>query len=513
VIASGIREAAALPRIVGALEMRGTPAGEWARVQYDSRAVEAGDLFVAIPGEKADGHAFVPEAARRGAIAAVVERFTPEAAWPEVRVKSARRALAILAAEETDHPSHDLLVVGVTGTNGKTTTTHLIRAALRERGERAGLIGTVGYELDEARVEAPHTTPEAPELERLFRRWRDQGATAVVMEVSSHALAQDRTYGIAFDVGVFTNLTQDHLDFHGTMEAYRDAKMRLFRAETRGDRTKTMTGAFNMDDEAGRWIRGQADGPTIGYGGEGAPRPGGVDAPRGDQGGATEIVAEDARLGPAGTRLRIRYPRGSVSVALKLRGRFNVSNALAAFAAAYAAGTPPEAIARGLESVAAVPGRLEPVDRGQTFQVLVDYAHTPDALERALEAVRAFGPHRILCVFGCGGDRDRGKRPLMGAVAARLADLVFITSDNPRSEDPAAIVRAIEAGAVGTASVRTILDRAEAIRAAVLAAVPGDAVLIAGKGHETYQILPTGTIPFDDRRVARDALEARGFSG
>ena len=325
------------------------------------------------------------------------------------------------------------------------------------------------------------------------------------MEVSSHALAQDRTYGIAFDVGVFTNLTQDHLDFHGTMEAYRDAKARLFRAETRGDRTKTMAGVLNMEDEAGRWIRERADGPTIGYGGEGAVGPGDV--------GAAEVVAEEARLGPAGTRLRIRYPRGSVSVALKLRGRFNVANALAAFAAAYAAGTPPEAIARGLESVASVPGRLEPVDAGQPFQVLVDYAHTPDALERALEAVRAFGPHRILCVFGCGGDRDRGKRPLMGAAAARLADRVVVTSDNPRSEDPEAIVREIEGGAHGTASVATILDRAEAIRAAVDEAQAGDALIIAGKGHETYQILSTGTIPFDDRTAAREALRARGFSG
>jgi len=507
VIASGIREAAALPRILGALETKGTPGGEWTRVQYDSRAVEAGDLFVAIPGEKADGHAFVPEAIRRGARTAVVERFTADATWPEVRVKSARRALAILANEETDHPSHDLLVVGVTGTNGKTTTTHLIRAALRERGERAGLIGTVGYELDGVRENAPHTTPEAPELARLFRRWRDRGASAVVMEVSSHALAQDRTYGIAFDVGVFTNLTQDHLDFHGTMDAYRAAKARLFRAEARGDRTKTMTGVLNLEDEAGRWIRERADGPTIGFasGGEGASRPEGA--------GAAEVVAEEARLGPAGTRLRIRYPRGAVSVALKLRGRFNVMNALAAFASAYAAGTPPEAIARGLESVGSVPGRLEPVDQGQPFQVLVDYAHTPDALERALEAVRAFGPHRILCVFGCGGDRDRGKRPLMGAAAARLADRVIITSDNPRSEDPAAIVREIEAGAHGTASVSTILDRAEAIREAVKEAEEGDALLIAGKGHETYQILPTGTIPFDDREEAREALRARGFGG
>jgi UDP-N-acetylmuramoyl-L-alanyl-D-glutamate--2,6-diaminopimelate ligase len=497
VIASGIREAAALPRIVGALETRGAPAGEWTRVQFDSREVGPGDLFVAVPGEKIDGHAFIPGAMRRGAIAAVVERFTPEAAWPEVRVRSARRALAILAAEETDHPSHDLLVVGVTGTNGKTTTTHLIRAALRERGERVGLIGTVGYELNGEHEPAPHTTPEAPNLARLIRRFADQGASAVSMEVSSHALAQDRTYGLAFDVGVFTNLTQDHLDFHGTMEDYRHAKARLFRAESRGDRTKTMTGVFNMEDPAGRWIRARAEAPTLGYGDH----------------EAAEITAEESRLSPSGARLQIRHPRGVVPVALRLRGRFNVMNALAAFAAAYAAGTPPEAIALGLESVEAVPGRLEPVDAGQPFQVLVDYAHTPDALERALEAVRAFGPRRLVCVFGCGGDRDRGKRPLMGAAAARLADMVIITSDNPRSEDPASIVAEIERGAVGTAEVRTVVDRSEAIAAAIEAGAAGDAILIAGKGHETYQILGQETIPFDDRVVARDALRARGFSG
>lgn len=495
-IASGFREAAALPRIVAGLETHGSLTGEWTRVQYDSREVGPGDLFVAIPGEKADGHAFVPEAARRGALAAVVERFTPDAAWPEVRVKSARRALAILAGEETDHPSHDLLVVGVTGTNGKTTTTHLVRAALTQRGDRVGLIGTVGYEVDGEREPAPHTTPEAPELARLFRRWRDAGTTAVVMEVSSHALAQERTYGLAFDVGVFTNLTQDHLDYHVTMEAYREAKSRLFRAEARGDRTKTMTGALNLDDPAGRWIRERADGPTVGY----------------SYDGPADVTASDVRLGPSGTSLTIRYKKGSVPIALKLRGRFNVMNALAAFAAAYAAGTPPESIARGLESVSAVPGRLEPVDQGQPFQVLVDYAHTPDALERALEALRAFGPKRLLCLFGCGGDRDRGKRPLMGAAAARLADVVYITSDNPRSEDPVAIVREIEAGAHGTATVTTIVDRAEAIRAAVQECAEGDALLIAGKGHETYQIIGAQTIAFDDREVARAALRARGFT-
>ncbi|HEX7078728.1 MAG TPA: UDP-N-acetylmuramoyl-L-alanyl-D-glutamate--2,6-diaminopimelate ligase [Candidatus Eisenbacteria bacterium] len=496
VITATSREAAAVPRLVGALEVRGTPVGEWTRVEYDSRRVAPGALFVALPGQRLDGHAYLGAAARQGAVLAVVERVDPEAPFPQVRVPSARRALAILAGEETGHPSREILVVGVTGTNGKTTTTHLIRAALRERGERVGLVGTVAYEF-EGETETPaHTTPEAPELARLFRRWIDQGATAIVMEVSSHALAQDRTYGTAFDVGVFTNLTQDHLDFHGTMEAYREAKARLFRADDRGDRTKTMTGVVNLDDAAGAWIRSRADGPVVGYG---------VHA-------AAEVTAEAVRLDPAGTRLRIRHPGGAVDASLRLRGAFNVSNALAAFAAAYAAGVIPEAAARGLAAVASVPGRLEPVDAGQPFQVLVDYAHTPDALARALEAVRGFAPRRVLCLFGCGGDRDRGKRPLMGAVAARLADLVYLTSDNPRSEDPAAIVREIEEGTRGAANVRSIVDRAEAIAAAVEACAAGDALLIAGKGHETYQIVGATTHPFDDREAARRALATRGFT-
>ena len=254
-----------------------------------------------------------------------------------------------------------------------------------------------------------------------------------------------------------------------------------------------MTGVTNADDTAGRWIRAHADGPTLGFG----------------LGAGAEVTATDVGLDPAGTRLRIRYPSGSVPVALRLRGAFNVSNALAAFAAAYAAGTPPETIAKGLASVSAVPGRLEPVDEGQPFQVLVDYAHTPDALARALEAVRAFGPKRLHCVFGCGGDRDRGKRPQMGAVAVRLADRVTITSDNPRSEDPAAIIREIVAGVGAAPNVVTIVDRAEAIASAVAACDAGDALLIAGKGHETYQILGDRTIDFDDREAARRALRAR----
>ncbi len=492
-IAAGIRDVAALPRMLGALDARGSLEGAWGRVQYDSRAVRQGDLFVATPGLKSDGHAFAAAAAAKGALAAVVERYVPDANVAQVRVENARRALAILAAEETDHPSREMTLVGVTGTNGKTTTTHLIRAALAARGDRTGLVGTVGYQFEGEATAAPHTTPEAPDLERLFRSWRDRGATAVVMEVSSHALAQDRTYRVAFDVGVFTNLTQDHLDFHGDMESYRAAKAKLFRAATRGDDTKTMTGVTNADDPEGRWIRAHADGPTLGFG----------------IGAAAEVTATDVGLDPAGTRLRIRYPNGSVPVALRLRGAFNVSNALAAFAAAYAAGTPPETIAKGLAAVSAVPGRLEPVDEGQPFQVLVDYAHTPDALARALEAVRAFGPKRLHCVFGCGGDRDRGKRPLMGAVAARLADRVTITSDNPRSEDPAAIIREIVAGVGAAPNVVTVVDRAEAIASAVAACEAGDALLIAGKGHETYQILGDRTIAFDDREAARRALRAR----
>ena len=494
-IAASAKDLAALPALVKASEVVGTLAGGWERVQYDSRAVEQGDVFVAVKGAHADGHGFLRAARDRGAVAAVVEAPDREIQIPQVRVPDSRRSLAILAAEETGHPSKELVMVGVTGTNGKTTTAHLIRAALTERGDRTGVIGTVGYAFEGALEPAPHTTPEAPELSRLLRRWRDRGATAVAMEVSSHALALDRTYGVAFDAGVFTNLTQDHLDFHGTLEAYRESKAKLFRAESRGDRSKKFTGAVNVDDPAGRWIRDHGDPPFVGFG----------------LGSQAEVTAEDVRFHPAGTRLRVRTAHGSFSVALRLRGAFNVMNALAAFSACLAVGSPPAAIAAGLEAVISVPGRLEPVESGQPFQVLVDYAHTPDALERSLEAVRAMKPHRVLCVFGCGGDRDRGKRPLMGKAAAQGADLVFLTSDNPRSEDPNAILAQIVAGTEGAANVRVIVDRTEAIRAAIEACQAGDALLIAGKGHETYQILGDRTIALDDRDVARRALEARGF--
>ena len=494
------REAAAVPRILNSIETRGIATGTWNRVQYDSREVGAGDLFVAIPGAKSDGHTYLGAAHAKGALLAVVERLVPGEAIPQVRVASARRALAVLAGEETEHPSRELTMIGVTGTNGKTTTTYLVRAVLERHGDRVGVIGTVGYEFGGERHDAAHTTPEAPELARLLRTWRDLGADAVAMEVSSHALSLDRTYGVAFDAGVFTNLTQDHLDFHGTLEAYRDAKARLFRPDTRGDRTKPFVGVVNGDDPAGLWMKEHGKGRFLTFG----------------RGTSAEVAATDVQLDPSDTRLRIRHPRGTETVALRLRGAFNVMNALAAFGACYVLGVPPGEIAEGLGELARVPGRLDPVDAGQPFQVFVDYAHTPDALERALEAVRALQPKRLRCVFGCGGDRDRGKRPLMGAAAARLADDVIVTSDNPRSEAPEAIVAEIMAGAgagagAGAKNVRAIVDRAEAIAAAVAACEPGDALLIAGKGHETYQILGDRTIDFDDRAIAREALRQRGF--
>jgi UDP-N-acetylmuramoyl-L-alanyl-D-glutamate--2,6-diaminopimelate ligase len=494
VIAVRARPLHALPEILGAASVEGELGGAWERVQYDSRAVGRGDVFVAVKGLKFDGHAYLNQARERGAVVAVVETLARQVSMPQIEVANTRRALAVLAAEETGHPSRELTMIGVTGTNGKTTTTHLLQAALEAAGHRAGVIGTVGYRFGAETEPAPHTTPEAPELQRTLRSWKDRGATAVAMEVSSHALAFERTYGTAFDSGVFTNLTQDHLDFHETLESYREAKARLFRAEARGDRTKRMTGAINLDDEAGRWIREHADPPILGFGLD----PG------------AEVTADDVRMDSAGTRLRIRTRHASYPAALRLRGQFNVQNALAAFAGALGAGVPPEAIVAGLETVRSVPGRLEPVDSGQPYQVLVDYAHTPDALARALEAVRAMRPRRLLCVFGCGGDRDRGKRPLMGAAAVRGADLVFLTSDNPRGEDPAAILAQIQEGTIGAMNVRTIVDRAEAIEAAVEASGPGDILLIAGKGHETYQILGDRTIPFDDREVARRAIERRG---
>jgi len=443
-------------------------------VVHDSAAVTPGSLFCCVPGARADGHRFAVTAVEAGAVALVVEHRLPLAV-PQVVVASVRAAMAHLAAAFHHHPSTTLAVVGVTGTNGKTTTAHLLGAVLEAHGWPTAVMGT---------LTGTRTTPEAPELQAGLARCRDDGGRAVVLEVSSHALALHRVDAVRFAAAVFTNLSQDHLDFHGTMEAYFQAKASLFVPD------RAAVAAVNADDPWGRRLLAGARLPAFPFSLADA-----VDLATGSGGG------------PAST---FRW-RGQ-PVGLRLPGRFNVMNALAAAAAAEALGVAPAAVAEGLSSVAAVPGRFEVVVPGPPFSVVVDYAHTPVALEQALDAARglaAAGPGRVLVVFGCGGHRDRAKRPLMGEAATRLADRAYLTSDNPRDEDPLAIIAEVRAGATAGASLVVEPDRAAAIGLALGQAQPGDVVLIAGKGHETGQDMGGVASPFDDRAVARHLLAAR----
>jgi len=465
---------------------------------YDSRAVTKGDLFVAVPGLKRDGRLYISEALDRGAVAVVTEGEDPLAGSSHGRilVPSAREAMARLADRFFDHPSGALTVVGITGTNGKTTTSYLVEALLRGRGVRTGIVGTIQYRVGDEPVPAGQTTPEALELQGLLARMVEAGVKGVAMEVSSHALALHRADGIDFDVAVFTNLTQDHLDFHGTLEAYRRAKRRLFEllaVSPKHDRWAVI----NLDDPVGPGMVEGLPLRTLGYG-----------------------LRPSARVRPLehastldGIRMAVETPSGRLDVASPLIGEHNVMNLLAACAVGVALRMEPAAIGSALATVAAVPGRFERVEAGQPFLVVVDYAHTPDALERVLTTARRLTRGRLGVVFGCGGDRDRGKRPIMGGIAARLADRVWVTSDNPRSEDPLAIIKEIVAG-VGAVwpdleRCAMIPDRHAAIRAALDWARSGDLLVIAGKGHETYQIIGREAFPFDDRAVVRQILAER----
>jgi UDP-N-acetylmuramoyl-L-alanyl-D-glutamate--2,6-diaminopimelate ligase len=458
------------------------PSVEISHLAHDTREVRGGSLFFCVPGFTRDGHDLAPEAIGRGAVALVVERPL-DAGVPEVRVPSVRAAMAPAAARFHGDPTARLPVVGVTGTNGKTTTAFLIRGLLEAAGRQCGLLGTVTSFVGGTERPTVRTTPEAIELQATFAEMLAGGDRACAMEVSSHALALHRADAIHWAVAIFTNLTQDHLDFHGDMEAYFQAKRRLFAAGEPGT-----TAIVNVDDPYGeRLARELGDGVvTVGFSEAASVR--------------ALDVASDAR--GAGFTLDGRELR------IGLPGRFNVLNALCAIAAARALGLDDDTIAQALPRAGAVPGRFEPVDEGQGFTVLVDYSHTPDSLENALRAARELTDGRVLCVFGAGGDRDRGKRPLMGAVAAELADTAIVTSDNPRSEAPEAIVAEILAGTAGHA--QPIVDRREAILHAVGLAEEGDVVLIAGKGHEQGQELAGGrVVPFDDVTVAREALRGR----
>jgi UDP-N-acetylmuramoyl-L-alanyl-D-glutamate--2,6-diaminopimelate ligase len=476
------------------LEVRGSTDIEVETVVSDSRTSRPGALFACIPGTVTDGHLYAPAAVAAGAVALLVERIVDidvNVEVVQVRVASVRRAVGPLAARVFGDPSRGLRVLGITGTNGKTTTTYLLDSIARAAGDTTGLIGTVETRVGAAAAPPEHTTPEAADLQSLFARMRDAGVSTVAMEVSSHALDQHRVDGTWFDTTCFTNLSHDHLDYHGSLDAYFEAKARLFTAEF------TSRAAINVDDEHGALLAERA-------------RNAGVDvttysAHHGD------VRATDVALGRDGSRLVLCLPDGErVAITTKLVGSFNVDNALGAATTALLAGFGVDAIVAGLEQHSPVPGRMERVGTGQAFSVLVDYAHTPDALDRVLSASRALtGPGgRVVVVYGCGGDRDRAKRPLMGQVAARGADLAFLTSDNPRSEAPEAIAADVLAGVPASQRPLVELDRRVAIRDALNTARPGDVVVIAGKGHETGQTAGGVTLPFDDRVVAHEELES-----
>ncbi len=492
-----------LSEIPGA-QVSGSVEVDIAGVDHDSRTATPGSLFVCIRGFRQDGHAFIADAAGRGAAAVVVEedpsRLTIPPPLTVVRVPNSRSALARLAGRFFDHPSRQLRMIGITGTNGKTTTAHLAEAILRAAGHRVGLLGTIEYRCGATTFPGERTTPESSDLQRLLARMRDMGAWGAAMEVSSHSLALHRVEACEFDVAVFTNLTQDHLDFHGTMERYADAKAGLFRTLGKA-RVKPGVAAavLNADDAWADFMAQRTAARVVRF----------------SLAADADLSVRSAQFDLAGIRATLSSAWGPIEVASPLVGRHNLANILGAAGACLHLGIPRQAVEVGIATLAAVPGRFEKVEAGQPFGVVVDYAHTPDALERVLTFAREYARGRVIVVFGCGGDRDRGKRPRMGEVAARLADVVFVTSDNPRSEDPEAILAEIAGGikktfanAEGHATIR---DRREAIGAALASARGGDLVVIAGKGHETYQILRDRTIPFDDRVVAREVLTALGY--
>jgi len=477
-----------LARMIGKIDpekVTGRRDGEVLGLVCDSRQVRSGYLFVAIQGEKRDGAEFAEDAVARGAIGVVSEE--PRKAMPgtcAVQVPDARKALAELACHFYGHPSARLRMLGVTGTNGKTTTVFMIRDVLWAHGQKPGLLSTVEYQVGARTIPASRTTPEAPVLQALLAQMSKAGCMSGVMEVSSHALVQKRALGVQYDVGVFTNLTRDHLDYHGTMEAYFEAKLLLFRQL--GEK-KDAVAVVNLDDEWGRRLAGSKGLPAsmIGYG----------TAPKAD------VRAEDVQLTSRGTCFRACTPWGRAEIRTRLLGRYNVSNTLATIAACGSQGVPLDLMSRVLEEGRLVPGRLEEVPTGQPFQVFVDYAHTDDALQNVLTTLREITAGRLIAVFGCGGNRDPSKRPAMGEVAARLADYSVVTSDNPRQEDPAEIIAQIREGFGDSRNYETIEDRAEGIRRGLAVAGNGDVILIAGKGHENFQELANTTIPFDDRKV------------
>lgn len=461
-------------------------------VVNDSRNVQKGSLFICIKGFTVDGHDFASTAVENGAVAVISERNLAISV-PNIIVSNTKKAMAVLADAFYDQPSKKLHLIGITGTNGKTTTSHIIEKIFADFGKSTGLIGTMYMKMGQTKFEVKNTTPESLTLQQYFKQMVDEGIEATVMEVSSHALDEGRVHGCDFDVAVFTNLTQDHLDYHKTMDEYKQAKGLLFaQLGSSFSHEHPKYAILNYDDPAAIMYLKATAAHVLTYG---------IDK-------KADLQAINIKMSSTGTSFDLISPFGKHHVSMKLIGKFSVYNVLAGIGACIVSNIPIQKIIQSIEMVEGVTGRFEPVAAGQNFTVIVDYAHTPDSLENALRTVNQFAEKRVFVIVGCGGDRDRSKRPLMADIACRYSSDPIFTSDNPRSENPLDILRDMEAGVIGK-RYKSIIDRKEAIYYAVNAAEEGDVILIAGKGHETYQLIGTQIIDFDDRLVAKEAIEER----
>jgi len=461
-------------------------------IAMDSRHILPGDLYACVPGFQVDGHDFAVGAIASGAVALVVERFLPLDV-PQIKVANVRQVMGLLAANVYGRPSEKLELIGVTGTNGKTTITYLIERIATKQGKKVGLIGTLGSRINGRDIPGERTTPEAIDVQKLLAEMVDEGVSLAVMEVSSHAIDLGRVVGCEFDAAIFTNLTQDHLDYHKTMGEYFLAKSRLF-ANLKGVKQPKVS-ILNGDDPTFSKLSQASAAPAVSYG---------ID-------NAADYRAENVEVSPEGVHFQVRFRGKTQHIQYATPGIFSVYNALAAFAWGVERGYDGALVAEALADISGVPGRFESIRLGQSFQVIVDYAHTPDGLVNVVKTARDFTKGRLITVFGCGGDRDRGKRPIMGDAASQWSDFVIVTSDNPRTEDPDQIIKEVLVGVSGVDYV-ALRDRKEAIWSACRMAKPGDTILIAGKGHETYQIFGTEVHPFDDREVAREALRGLGYA-
>ena len=459
------------------------------KMEYDSRRVGPDDLFVALPGHSNDGHRYIKSAIEKGAVAVVVQKNGDYRSKAKIVVPDSREALALLSNRFYDYPWKKLKLVGITGTNGKTTITYLVRSILQQDDKKVGLVGTIAYWIDRQKIDAPNTTPESLDLQRMFAQMSGQGIYAVVMEVSSHALVMHRVDGMEFDVAVFTNLNHEHLDYHLTMDAYREAKGRLFRKINK----ETGVAVINRDDPQWKYFYNLAETKRWTYS---------LSDPQAD------FYAKSYSCTPNGSSIRLVTPQGEITFKTKLIGESNVYNAIASAAVGWALKIDPKSIAGGLEKAEVIPGRMESLRAGQPFNLWIDYGHTPHAFEVLLKTARNMTRGRLLFLFGCGGDRDQGKRPLMGKAASHYADRIYLTEDNPRSEDPKKIVAQIMEGIEDKNKVEVIIDRKEGIKKALQDARPGDTLILAGKGHEDYQIVGDKKIHFSDKETALEFLSA-----